>query len=157
MKELFIILILILLVFAFSRLKFDGIVYEENTFHPDINLPKSKEELFKEYLQGYLNNINEVVNDKRYQMLLNNTSGIVTFELNPDKKQVHKVVSTENRNVSVDSEFAKRITELDSVFTSFISEAEKMKIHTPDELRAFVIYYSTLQKNNQVLINKIKS
>ena len=157
MKLLLIIPIIVLLILAFSKLRFDGVVFENNTFRPDIYLDQSKEELFDKYLQGYLNTINETVNTKDYQMLLNNTPGIVTFELNPDKKQVHKVVSEVNRYVSVSDSLTQKIIALDSVFSAFISEAEKLKIHTPDELRAFVLYYTTLQKNNQVLINKIKS
>jgi hypothetical protein len=121
----------------------------------DIPLTSEQQEYFDLHLKPFFDKITELLNNEQYNTLLKNVPGIINLELTNFNTQVHQVVSKGNvDNLKGDfNKILEKIQITQSVIDELITNAEISGIYKQNRLRAFVVYYKNMQKNNKTILN----
>jgi len=141
-----VLLLIICITMLFFRFK--------STF-TDIPLTSEQQEYFDLHLKPFFDKITELLNNEQYNTLLKNVPGIINLELTNFNTQVHQVVSKGNvDNLKGDfNKILEKIQITQSVIDELITNAEISGIYKQNRLRAFVVYYKNMQKNNKTILN----
>ena len=142
---------LLLLIICITALLF----FKFRSKFTDITLTPNQQVYFDLHLKPFFDKITQLINDEQYIILLKNVPGILNLELTNFNTQVQQVVSKGNVD-NLKGDFNKtleKIQQIQPVIEELITNAEKSEIYSQTRLRAFIVYYKNMEKNNKTILN----